>query len=297
MTKTVDEYLERLDAALGAVPYATAREIRAGVEEELRSLDPTEADERMRELGDPADIAAAAAAGSLRETPVTPSWAADGATAPPWTPGRTRANGTASPVYVVLTGLAIAVGLWVVPIAGWIAGIVLLWSSVVWRRWEKVVATVVPVAAAGVLAAVLTVLAAVEEQQRTTAYRSELQADEFHAPGIDEFAAGNPFVPATYDLLWTAPLVIGLLNLAIGVWLLVVAFRRGLAPVSPGRIRAAGGDGVSAMTGIGAAMLVTGLLGALAVLAVTRNPIGAGAWLLLAVAGLVLLVARAVSRR
>lgn len=294
MTKTVDEYLERLDAALGALPYATAREIRAGIEEELRSLDATDADERMRELGDPADIASAAT-GTLGEAPVLPSWAADGATAPPWAPEPTRANGTASPVYVALTGLAIAVGLWVVPIAGWIAGIVLLWSSVVWRRWEKVVATVVPLAAAGVLAAVLAVLAAAEEQQRTTAFRSELQADEFHAPGIDEFAAGNPFVPATYDLIWTAPIGIGLLNLAIGVWLLVVAFRRELAPVSPGRARAAGG--VSALTGIGAAMLIAGLLGALASFSVTRNPIGVGVWALLAVAGLVLLVARAVSRR
>jgi len=297
MTNTVNDYLERLDAALAHVPYATAREIREGVAEELRSLDATAADERMRELGDPEHIAAAAT-GSLREGP-----AAGGAGAPSWAPAPPpRSAGTASPIYVVLTGLAVAFGMWVVPIVGWIAGIVLMWMSAVWRRWEKIVATAVPLVAAAVLAAIAAITSAIEEQQRTSAYQSEVELSEFHAPGVDQYGASNPFIPASYDLFWAAPFAVGLLNVAVGVWLLVVAFRRGLTPVSPVRTRAGSSagrsdSGSSAVTALATTMLVVGVLGAVWMVIVTRNPLSLLTWLLLAVAGLVMLVVRAVSRR
>jgi len=299
MTNTVNDYLERLDAALAHVPYATAREIRAGIEEELRSLEPTAADERMRELGDPAAIAAAAA-GSLQEGPAArgagaPSWAA----APP-----PRSAGTASPIYVVLTGLAVAFGMWVVPVVGWFAGIVLMWTSVVWRRWEKILATTVPLGAVALLAVIGAIVNAVREQQRIAAYSSEVQL-EFHAPSVDEHAVTNPFIPADYDLLWSAPLAVGILNVAIGVWLLAVAFRRGLEPVSPRRATVSGpgaggradAGGGSAFTAIAIAMLVVGVLGGLGSALLFARPITAAPLLLLAVAGLVMLVVRAISRR
>lgn len=299
MTNTVNDYLERLDAALAHVPYATAQEIREGVEEELRSLDPAAADERMRELGDPQHIAAAAT-GSLREGP-----AAGGAGAPSWAPAPPpRSAGTASPIYVVLTGLAVAFGMWLVPVVGWIAGIVLVWASVVWRRWEKILATAVPLGAVALLAVIGAIVNAVREQQRIAAYSSEVQL-EFHAPSVDEYAVTNPFIPADYDLLWSAPLAVGILNVAIGVWLLVIAFRRGLVPVSPRRATVSGpgaggradSGGGSAFTAIAIAMLVVGVLGGLGSALLFARPIMAAPLLLLAVAGLVMLVVRAVSRR
>lgn len=288
MTNTVHDYLQRLDAALGPVPYVTAREIRAGVEEELLALDAAAADERMRELGDPADIAAAAS-GSLRETP---SWAADGATAPPWQAAPpARASGTASPVYVVLTTLAIGVGLWVVPVVGWIAGIVLLWSSVVWRRWEKILATAVPVGALGLLV-VVTMLTPRIDAQATSVVVSG-SGGEFHAPRVEEYGAANPFLPSGFDLFWSGALGIAALCFASGVWLLVVAFRRGLEPVSPRR----GGRSGDPLVAVGAAMLVTGLFVFFGSLAVFANLLTAWPFLVLAVAGLALLVVRAVTRR
>lgn len=300
MMNDVDDYLRRLDAALGHVPYATAREIRAGIEEELRSLEPIAADERMRELGDPAAIAAAAA-GSLQESPA-PAWAANGA--PQWAPAPpARPASTASPIYVVLTGLAVAFGMWVVPLVGWIAGIVLMWSSVVWRRWEKILATAVPLAAVALLAGIGAIVNAVRQQQRTAAYSGEAQL-EFHAPGADQYAVTNPFIPADYDLLWSAPFAVGILNVAVGVWLLVVAFRRGLVAVSPRRGSSGPGaagvradaDG-SAFTAVATAMLVVGALGTLGSALVFARPLIATPLALLAVAGLVMLVVRAVSRR
>lgn len=300
MTNTVNDYLERLDAALAHVPYATAREIREGVEEELRSLDAAAAHERIRELGDPRQIATAAA-GSLREGP-TPAGATGGE--PQWAPVPPARPSTASPIYVVLTGLAVAFGMWVVPIVGWIAGIVLMWMSAVWRRWEKIVATAVPLVAAAVLAAIAAIMSAIEEQQRMSAYRSEVELSEFHAPGVDQYGASNPFLPASYDLFWAAPFAVGLLNVAVGVWLLAVAFRRGLEPVSPRRnppgpgVEGARADAAgSAFTAVATAMLVVGVLGALGTALLFARPLIASPLALLAVAGLVMLVMRAVSRR
>lgn len=271
MTKTVDEYLERLDAALGSVPYATAREIRAGVEEELRSLDADGADERMRELGDPADIASAAT-GSLREAPAYGPGS-------PYAP-TTQVPATRSTGYVVTAGSLIAIGALVVPVVGWVAAVIMLWCSSAWRRWEKAVATAAPFAVAGLiqLAALLAPEPTVVEPRGS---------GEFHAPSIDEHSA-NPFLPADYDIFWTSLLVLVAANVGAGGWLLL----RGLSPHRDRRLREPlGARGALGL--LGGLLIIAGLLFAGVCAALFAQPLVALLSLIVAVVGAGVLVVRA----
>lgn len=271
MTNTVNDYLERLDAALAHVPYATAREIREGVEEELRSLDAAAADERMRELGEPEHIATAAAGESAAAAP---------APAPAAAP-----RGTGSPNYVVITALAVGIGAFVVPLLGWFAGIALLWSSAVWRTWEKVLATAAPLLGTGLFLLASWISASVEQQARAAA----TGGGDFHAPSMSEYGASNPFIPATYDIAWTGAFGIGAVNLAVGVWLLIVGLRRSLPAPQP----RSGGAGSSATAAgvIGTVLIAFGALLALVPAVLFARPIMVlpGAVLLL-IGGGVLLV-------
>ncbi len=271
MTKTVDEYLERLDAALGAMPYATAREIRAGVEEELRSLDAADADERMRALGDPADIASAAA-GTLGEAP---AYGPGSPYAPTSPVPATRSTG-----YVVATGTLIAVGAIVVPVVGWIAGVIMLWCSSAWHRWEKIVATVAPFAVAGLirLASLLAPEPVVVEPRGS---------GEFHAPGLEEYSA-NPFIPSDYDVFWTSLLVLVAANLGAGAWLLL----RGLAPQRDRRLREPlGARGALGL--IGGLLVLAGLLFSGICVALFAQPLVALLSLVVAAVGAGVLIVRA----
>lgn len=244
MTNTVNDYLERLDAALAHVPYATAREIREGVEEELRSLDAAAAHERIRELGDPRQIATAAAGESA---------------AAALAPAPTAAlRGTSSPTYVVITALAVGIGAFVVPLLGWFAGIALLWSSAVWRTWEKVLATASPLLGTGFLLLASWIAASVEQEARDAG-----------TGGGDSVT--NPFIPATFDIAWTGAFGIGAVNLAVGVWLLIVGLRRSLQAPQP-RSSGAGASG-SATGVIGAVLIASGALLALVPAVLFARPI------------------------
>jgi hypothetical protein len=91
---------------------------------------------------------------------------------------------------VIATGLAIAVGSYLVPVLGWVAGVVMMWLSPVWTRTQKLIVTLAPVAA-GVVAALVTLL------------------------------GGQNLVA------WHALLVFAIVSpLPIGIWLLVVGLRR-----------------------------------------------------------------------
>ncbi len=111
-------YLDRLTQAVRGLPTDVAEGVVSGVREELSGLSGTAATERMAELGDPEFIAASA----REELPTAP-------------PSRE------SPRYSVVTVLLLAFGGLVVPFAGWVAGVVLLWASRVWTRRDKLIGT------------------------------------------------------------------------------------------------------------------------------------------------------------
>lgn len=124
-------YLDELEVALVGVPADVARDILDGIQEELSALDPAAAATRIEELGDPMFIAAAARAESITRPTASASDGLSTSASP-----RTESRG-----YIVFVSLLVAFGGVVVPIAGWVVGLVLMWLSTHWRTWEKWVAT------------------------------------------------------------------------------------------------------------------------------------------------------------
>lgn len=191
-------YLRDLDAALRTVPEETAREVREGIAEELYALDPRDLPMRIASLGDPLHIAAEArraggVGGAIEET------RPHGHTTP--TPRMTDSR-----PFVVAAALLVGFGSWALPGLGWIAGIVMTWWSPVWRRGEKVIATIAP-AAVGVAFALIIALAA-----GTTGGAVEVPV--------------NPLVPEPSLIVWNAAIIALLTAMPIGVWLLLVGVRR-----------------------------------------------------------------------
>ena len=129
----VTDYLLELSEALVDVPHEVRSEIIAGVREELEGLGGDAAAARIRELGDPAFIAA-----SARE---------DAPAAPPAPAPRVRPLDIAAGILVMVGGIAI-------PVVGWIAGIAYMWFSPTWPVRQKVFVTVLPTVAAAVIALV-----------------------------------------------------------------------------------------------------------------------------------------------
>ncbi len=119
--KLVRRYLAQLDAALQGVDSSRREEILAAVhghiEEGRTGLDPDDAASvrtLLDRVGDPAAIAAEAGA----PPPGSRRWDA-------WAP------------WLIIFGF-IASGL------GWIAGVLILWTSPTWSRRDKLIATIVP---------------------------------------------------------------------------------------------------------------------------------------------------------
>jgi hypothetical protein len=149
MTATSD-YLARLDVALRDVPHGIAAEIRAGIAEELSSLDPDAAEERIAQLGDPAMIAreamdAGGYVAPVQLVPAVPS--APAPAAPPASVPVSRSRG-----FAIAAALTLSFGVYIVPFVGWFAGVALVLMSSMWRTWEKAVAILAPVVLLGVLA-------------------------------------------------------------------------------------------------------------------------------------------------
>lgn len=91
---------------------------------------------------------------------------------------------------VVATGLAVAIGGYLIPVLGWVAGVVMMWLSPVWTRTQKLVVTLAPVAAAAIAALV-------------------------------------PVITGQNLVAWHVLLVFVIVSpLPIGIWLLVVGLRR-----------------------------------------------------------------------
>ena len=140
MTTTAD-YLARLDAALRDVPHGVAAEIRAGIAEELSSLDPDAAEQRIAQLGDPAVIAREAMdAGGY----VPPALSAPVIAPAPVPVTRTRG-------FPIAAALVLSFGGFLVPFVGWVVGAVMVVMSGMWRTWEKVVAIVTPIVLYGIV--------------------------------------------------------------------------------------------------------------------------------------------------
>jgi hypothetical protein len=131
--RLVDDYLTRLAGASQALPpdgrTESLAEIRGHIAASLSGA--TDADEAavrtmLDRLGDPADIVAAAVENDPPEPPSVPG-----------TQGRRPGIGLEVGAVVMLTAGSL------VPVIGWVVGLMLLWSSGVWRRSEKLLGTLI----------------------------------------------------------------------------------------------------------------------------------------------------------
>ncbi|HEX4756130.1 MAG TPA: hypothetical protein VH661_10350 [Candidatus Dormibacteraeota bacterium] len=119
----IDDYLGRVRAALKPLPSAQSEEIvqeLRGHIREAREDGATEADVRtiLDRLGAPSTIAADALSRFGQ-------------------PGRPKVG-----IREVGALLLLTVGGFVLPVIGWVAGIVMLWTSEGWRRRDKIIGTV-----------------------------------------------------------------------------------------------------------------------------------------------------------
>jgi uncharacterized membrane protein len=121
----VQDWLRAVDRALGDLPRARREELvdelREHVDAALAEVaDPTEADVRtvLDRLGSPADIAAEAA--DRFGTPPRPA---------------------KRPVMEIVALVLLTAGSLVLPVIGWLIGIVLVWCSAIWETRHKVLAT------------------------------------------------------------------------------------------------------------------------------------------------------------
>ncbi len=130
---TTDNYLAELDALLGGVDPAIRNGLVDGIREELAGMSDADAAQRLRELGDPAFVAASARAELPQPNTARPE-------DPAW--------------YSIATVLMITIGGYVIPVLGWLVGIVMLWASKTWTVGQKVVGTLLPVVGVAVPAAI-----------------------------------------------------------------------------------------------------------------------------------------------
>lgn len=159
----VRSYLRELDSALAGVPDDVRHGILTGVAEELDGLDAAAAASRIVSLGDPAFIAAEAREGSAPVQQPVQTPAQQPVQQPVQQRAQPRTQTVQSPMptastqrwYVVVTFALIYVGGFVVPLAGWVAGILLLWGSSLWSIREKLLLTLVPTAAGLVLGGIV----------------------------------------------------------------------------------------------------------------------------------------------
>ena len=204
----VSAYLAQLGEALADLPANVRSEIVEGVAEELAGLDFDTAAAKIRALGDPAFIAAEARA-EVAQPPSPTDERVDAAT--PVAPH-------AEPAWLaVVAALLVMLGGLIVPVLGWIAGIVLVWRSAAWTSRQKWIATLAPFAVAVILA-------------------SGIWAARSESVPIGGGFEVNPLIPAAYDLVWASFFGFVPATLISGIWLLVVANKK-MKNLSVGRSR------------------------------------------------------------
>lgn len=123
--RLVDDYVKQLDSELADLPRMRRREIVEEISEhiaEARAASPSQDEAAVRtlldRLGDPAEIAAEA-----RERFGVQ-------------PRKSRALETATLLLLLVGGV-------VLPVIGWLIGVVLLWVSDAWDRRDKLIGTLV----------------------------------------------------------------------------------------------------------------------------------------------------------
>ncbi len=201
-----DDYLRRLDAAMGSLPHALAVDIRSGIAEELDGLDETAMAGRIAELGAPADVASAAAAEASAAPPTALSAGLSSAPSahvdPRQSPLETRGFAIASAIALGLGGL-------VVPVAGWLVGIGMVSYSRMWRLREKLWAVFAPFLAVALSWAIFLA---------TDALTADATPD---CVGVCPPVA-NPLVPAVYDMVWSGVIFGYIIGAPLGgLWLLL----------------------------------------------------------------------------
>ena len=125
----VEAYLRQLDFALSSLPWEQRNEIFTDISDHIqRELatageDPGAVDAVLRRVGDPHAIAQEAGA-SPAAAPI---------------PARSRGRALEIAAVVLLSA-----GSFVIPVVGWVVGVVLLWCSARFSRADKLVGTLVP---------------------------------------------------------------------------------------------------------------------------------------------------------
>ncbi|WP_424463216.1 DUF1700 domain-containing protein [Pseudoclavibacter helvolus] len=103
------QYLRELEAALAESPQDLREEILGDIADELRGLDEDATRVKIRELGDPRAIAADAhAESSVPPVPETPRG------------------------YAITTSVLLIAGWYVVPVLGWLAGLIMIGAGAHW---------------------------------------------------------------------------------------------------------------------------------------------------------------------
>jgi uncharacterized membrane protein len=131
--KLVEDYLDPLERELADFPSARRRELVQEISEHIAEArvaleSESEADVRnlLDRMGDPADIAAEA------RSPVAET-APEGA---PIVERRSRALDVAALILLLIGGV-------VIPVIGWLVGVVLLWISSAWTARQKLLGTLI----------------------------------------------------------------------------------------------------------------------------------------------------------
>jgi hypothetical protein len=130
----IEEYIDRLETATRTLPSARRAELLAEIKEHIKitlsqSQDQGEATVRsiLDRLGAPEDIAREAGAGL-----------------PPESPAHTETTGPPRVgAFELVTVILLLIGGIVVPVLGWIVGVVLLWASARWTTRDKMIGTLV----------------------------------------------------------------------------------------------------------------------------------------------------------
>jgi hypothetical protein len=197
----VEDYMRQLKKELKSLPKPQREEILADIKGHVdESLGPngssSEADTRLvlDQLGDPAEIAAEA----------RQRFGVEG----------DRFGGHEIAAVILLPLGAIAFGF------GWIAGVILLWSSKLWTTGEKLIGTFVPPGGLITVVSLVPVLSGPGELQCNPKTKASAKAVGCHTTGW-----------GTGDILELV--LLGLLiavSIAVPIWLGVRARRRGRSP-------------------------------------------------------------------
>jgi len=191
-------YLLALSDALAGESAQVRGDIVAGVREELEGLDAEQTAAKIAELGSPAFIAASAREeqAPVRVEPIVqpPEIGAPLPTAEP------RWLSLVAAVLVMLGGV-------VLPVIGWVAGIVVMWTSKAWMRRQKLVVTLLPLSISVIVLAIAVLV--------------EMWSGGVHGSGLEGF--NNPLVPTIFDQIWVAIFVALFTGSATGLWLLATA--------------------------------------------------------------------------